>query len=101
MIAEGSCVLIMTFYLVYISTYTSSFLWFAIAMNAAGSIACFFYPESPRYLFGVDDFEGCTKALEKIARFNGVKDYKCNLVQEYEICIMSEVEKTSTTKGGD
>lgn len=100
MVAEGSCVLIMTFYLVYISPYASSFLWFAIAMNAAGSIATFFYPESPRYLFGVDDFEGCSLALEKIARFNGVKDYKCNLVQEYEICILSEVDK-STTKGGD
>lgn len=79
MIAEGSCILILTFYFVVISSYAYSFMWLAVAINGAGAIFSFFYPESPRYLFGVDDFEGCTRSLEKIASFNGVENYKCNL----------------------
>jgi len=79
MIAEGSCILVLTFYFTVISPYAYSFMWFTVAVNGAGALLSFTYPESPRYLFGVDDFDGCTKALEKIARINGVKDYKCNL----------------------
>jgi len=75
MIAEGSCILILSFYFVVISSYANSFLWLAVAINGAGALCAFYYPESPRYSFGVDDFDTCTKSLEKIARFNGVNDY--------------------------
>jgi hypothetical protein len=82
MVAEGSAVLIWTFYLVYISQNMEAFLWFITLLNLITAVLCMFATESPRYLYCKQQFEQLRSTLEKIAKFNGVLDYRC---PEFEV----------------
>ena len=52
------------------------FMMFAIALNIATAFCCYWVPESPRYLYGINDLEKCSKVLAYIAKANGIKDYE-------------------------
>jgi hypothetical protein len=56
MVAEGSVVLIWTLYFVTVSQNSDYFLFGASCLNAVTAIACFFIVESPRYLYGTQQF---------------------------------------------
>ena len=61
---------------------------FAIALNTASAFVCYWVPESPRYLYGINDLEKCSKVLAYIARANGIKDYEiASFNVEYQIMV--------------
>lgn len=47
---------------------------YALVANGVTGIAICFVPESPLYSYAVKDFDKARESLNKIARFNGVKD---------------------------
>ena len=51
-------------------------MYFAIVLNVLTAIAFYWVPESPRYLYGINDLERCAQVLTYIAEKNGVKDYQ-------------------------
>ena len=75
MITEGSCQVIWSIYLRFISQDTFYFVYYALAMSIVASIMTFFIPESPRYLYGANDLKGCSDVLQLIARRNNVIGY--------------------------
>ena len=88
MVSEGCTQIFWVFYLTCISQNTYYFLYFAIAINLISAILCIWVPESPRYLYGINDLEGCAKALAAIAAGNGVEDYQpAKFEVEYEIMV--------------
>lgn len=56
MVAEGSVQIIWTIYFIAISQNAEYFLWFASFLNLVTAILCFFIVESPRYLYGTQQF---------------------------------------------
>ena len=88
MVAEGSVQIIWTIYFLTISKNAMTFLFFCAGLNAVTFLLCLFITESPRYLYGVQKFEECSKALETIARRNGVKDYQTRTFEvEYDVLL--------------
>lgn len=88
MITEGSCQVIWSIYLRFISQDTFYFVYYALAMSIVASIMTFFIPESPRYLYGANDLKGCSDVLQLIARRNNVIGYDLPKFEpEYEILI--------------
>ena len=86
MVAEGSVVLIWTLYFVTVSQNSDYFLFGASCLNAVTAITCFFIVESPRYLYGTQQFQRCEEVLEKIAKYNGYPEYTSpEFDVEYEI----------------
>ena len=64
------------------------FMMFAIALNIATAFCCYWVPESPRYLYGINDLEKCSKVLAYIAKANGIKDYELPTFDvEYQIMV--------------
>jgi len=76
MVSEGLCQVLWVFYLAVISKNTFYFIYFAIALNILTCTGCYWVPESPRYLYGINDLEKCKKVLTYIAKMNRVQDYK-------------------------
>ena len=60
----------------WLDIYAFPMLFFAAALAGVCALLCFALPESPRYLFGTEDFDKCRKVLSYIARFNGVKNWE-------------------------
>lgn len=77
MIAEGSTAIIWTIYFLYISQSALPFLWFCTILNLITAILCFNSTESPRFLYCTQQWERLEVSMNKIARWNGVKDYEC------------------------
>ena len=50
-------------------------MYFAVSLNIISVIAMYWIPESPRYLYGINNLEKCRDVLAYIAKANGVKDY--------------------------
>lgn len=75
MIAEGSCAIIWTGYFYFISRNAFYFIYFTIGLNLLAVFGCLYVTESPRYLFGMENFEECRKVMMTIARRNKVLDY--------------------------
>jgi len=76
MVAEGMVAVIWTVYFKFISKDAFPFLIFAGSLAGVCALLCFVLPESPRYLFGTEDFDKCREVLAYIARFNGVKNWE-------------------------
>ena len=69
-----------------ISKDTFYFMYFAISLNVVTCVACYWVPESPRYLYGINNLEKCKETFRYIAKMNGIKDYVDPEFQvEYEI----------------
>ena len=54
MVSEGLCQVFWVFFLAVISKDTFYFMYFAIALNVVSCVACYWVPESPRYLYGIN-----------------------------------------------
>lgn len=75
MVAEGASLIVWTIYFKFLSQNAFPFMYFATTLNFVTAFLCFWTVESPRYLFGMEEFEKCKAALATIARRNGVQDY--------------------------
>jgi len=89
MVSEGLCQVLWVFYLRFISQNSFYFLWFAVALNVVTVIAVYWIPESPRYLYGINNLEKCRETLIYIAEKNGVQNYE-PAVFEVDFEIMAE-----------
>ena len=76
MVSEGLCQVLWVFYLSVISKDTFKFIYFAVALNVISAIGTYWIPESPRYLYGINDLEKCREVFTYLARCNGVADYQ-------------------------
>jgi hypothetical protein len=76
MVSEGSVLIIWTMYFYWISRNAFYFLYFVLSLNLVAIIGCFYLIESPRYLFGMENFEECRKIMILIAKRNGVENYE-------------------------
>ena len=95
MVSEGMVQVIWVFYLTVISTNSYYFLYFAICVNIVSAFLCILVPESPRYLYGINNLEACTAVLAQIAKANGVQNYQpAKFEVEYEIMVdnMDEID---------
>lgn len=72
MVSEGLCQVMWVFYLRFISRNTFYFMWFAISLNILSAIAGYFIPESPRYLYGINNLDKCGEVFTYIAKMNGI-----------------------------
>jgi hypothetical protein len=59
LVAEGSCLIIWTIYFAWIGRDAFYFIYFAVGLNVIGVVGGFFLVESPRYLFGMENFDKC------------------------------------------
>ena len=66
-----------------------------MALNLISAIAFFWVPESPRYLYGINDLEKCSQVLAYIAKMNGVQDYSA---PKFEVEFDIQVENVDETK---
>jgi hypothetical protein len=82
MVALGFCVIIWTMYLYWISRNAFYFLYFTIGLNVIGVVATLYVVESPRYLFGIENFDECRQVLVTIAYRNGVTDYTAPIFED-------------------
>ena len=64
--------LVLPIYLGIFSQNSLYFLYCGLGMTALGYLLLMTLPESPKYLYSVDRFFECEKALNKIAKINGV-----------------------------
>ena len=88
MVSEGLCQLLWVLFLTVIGPNTFHFMYFAIFLNVITAIAFYWVPESPRYLYGINNLEKCSEVLTYIAKMNGIKDYSPPKFEvEYEIDI--------------
>lgn len=94
MIAEGSCAIIWTGYFYFISRNAFYFIYFTIGLNLLALFGAFYLTESPRYLFGMENFEECRKVMMTIAKRNKVLDYQEPIFDDEHI-VMIEVEDGS------
>ena len=78
-------------------------MYVAIGLNVCAAIAFYWVPESPRYLYGINDLEKCADVLEYIARMNGIKDYeRPKFEPEYDIHIgAEEIDVSADVAGPD
>lgn len=72
MVAEGSCLILWTVYFAWIGRDAFYFVYMTVGMNVLGVIGGLFVVESPRYLFGMENFDKCRESLLTIAKWNGV-----------------------------
>ena len=88
MVFEGLGQVIWVFYLTCISKNTDYFTYFALAINIVTCICLFWVPESPRYLYGINELEKCKETLKYIAAKNGVTNYEAPVFEaDYEITV--------------
>ena len=95
MISEGCTQIFWVFFLTVISKDTFYFMYFAMALNLISAIAFFWVPESPRYLYGINDLEKCSQVLAYIAKMNGVQDYSA---PKFEVEFDIQVDNVDETK---
>ena len=81
-----------------ISKDTFYFMYFAIALNLVTCIACYWVPESPRYLYGINNLEKCKETFAYIAKMNGVTDYE---MPEFHVEFEIECVDRDTAAGND
>ena len=94
-----------------ISKNTFYFIYFAVALNLISVIVMYWIPESPRYLYGINNLEKCSEVLAYIAKANGVKDYQpAEFEVDYQIMVEDvdkeadegrSYEQVAMTKDGD
>ena len=88
MVSEGLCQVFWVFYLVVISKDTFYFMWFAVGLACVTSVFAYWLPESPRYLYGINNLDKCRDTLAYIARMNGVQNYEpAKFEADYEIAV--------------
>jgi len=88
MVAEGASLIVWTIYFRFISQNAFPFMYFATSLNFLTAFLCCFVVESPRYLFGMEEFDKCRTVLKTIASRNGVKDYVSpRFDEEYELLV--------------
>ena len=66
----------LTFYFRYISNVASQIVWIGFGCNLFAMIAGYFLHESPTWLVTQDREEEAIEILEKVAKTNGVTDFK-------------------------
>ena len=50
-------------------------IWICVGVNIVTAIMFFWVPESPRYLYGINNMEKCKEVFCYIAKFNRVQNY--------------------------
>lgn len=75
MVSEGLAQVSWVFFLAVFSKDTFYMMYFAFALNLVTCIGCYWVPESPRYLYGINNLEKCKEVFAYIAKMNGIKDY--------------------------
>ena len=103
MVSEGLCQVLWVFFLGVISKDTTNFMYCAIGLNVCSAIMFYWVPESPRYLYGINNLDKCAEVLTYIAKMNGVQDYeKPKFEPEYDIHIgAEEIDVTADNAGPD
>lgn len=76
MVAEASSLMLWVIFLTQVSKKAEYFLMYSTGLNFALLIPICFIQESPRWLYGMSNFDKCGEVLTKMAAWNGVKDYK-------------------------
>jgi len=76
MVAEGMVAIVWTVYFKYISKDFSPLLLTAAGISGLCALLGFFLPESPRYYFGIEEYDKCREVLAYIAKWNGVKNWE-------------------------
>lgn len=96
MVSEGLCQVLWVFYLRFISNDTFYFMYFAIALNTVAAIGGYFIPESPRYLYGINNLDKCAEVFTYIAKMNGVANYESPTFKvDFEIAV-EDVDHTGS-----
>lgn len=72
MVFEGLILIFWVIYLTTISRNAFGFIYFAVGLNIIAALGFTICPESPRYLYGINQLEKCKAVLQRIAKFNGV-----------------------------
>ena len=75
--------------------------WFATGLNVVTAIGAFFVPESPRWLYGINNLERCKQVFIQIARFNGVKNYQPPQFDVDYLIYVEDVDAKSTSTGNE
>ena len=70
----------MTFLLRYVTNYGAPLIWGGLVCNILACIGAFFKCESPAWLLSVGEEENAKNNLLFIAKFNGVKDLKIDVL---------------------
>lgn len=92
MVAEGSCVIIWTIYFYWISRNAFYFVYFVIGLNSFAVVAGLYLVESPRYLFGMENFDECRQVLVTIAYRNGITDYEPPVFEDENFALVECVD---------
>ena len=92
MVAEGFCVIIWTIYFYWISRNAFYFLYFTIGLNVIGVVATLYVVESPRYLFGMENFDECRQVLVTIAYRNGITDYEPPVFEDENFALVECID---------
>jgi len=75
MVAEGAALITWTIYFRFISQNSFPFMYFTTILNFVTAFMSWFISETPRYWFGMEEWDKCREVLALIARRNGVKDF--------------------------
>ena len=70
---EGVAGVAAALYFKFVSKDSQGLMLIALAMMAVGTVACWFFPESPRYLIKRDRISCAKDVIEQIARWNSRK----------------------------
>jgi hypothetical protein len=88
MVAEGASLIVWTIYFRFISQNAYPFLYFTTILNFVTAFLSWFIPETPRYLFGMEQYDKCREVLALTARRNGVKNYvPPRFEEEYDVYV--------------
>ena len=105
MIGDAAAILYLTFYYRFISSNSIPTIWTGFILNVVTFIAAFWIPESPRWLVSMKQYNEAKRAFHRIAKFNGITDYKIKTFKkEEEGRERNAVERgqgPNTSAGGD
>ena len=72
MVSEGCCQILWVFVMGVITPNAVHFMMFAIGLNIVTAFICYWVPESPRYLYGINNLDKCKEVFAYIAKANGI-----------------------------
>ena len=75
MVAESLSLILWVIFLTQINQNAQYFMMYGALLNGVLIIPICYLTESPRWLYGMGNFEKCSEVLTKIAAWNGYKDY--------------------------
>lgn len=81
---DSTTMIWMSLYFAFISKYWLWYELYGFAVVVAATVAAFFIPESPLFLYEQKRYDEARDSLRVIAKFNGVKD-DCNFTFDKEL----------------